>query len=178
MTNYAKKHGVIYEHKGAELNVSLSYKQQLRAYSKKQFDPFCRRVRIVFPMPDPRPCPTPPTCTIDSKTLKTIDITFPKESHLPPNYAGGVVHNLITTTGQLSFFRWAITTGIIDYAVENRGDIEADMMESAKTRVKHTRLPSSVVKMRATAKAGSSSTSPPLKKTICKKNVRIIMSFN
>jgi hypothetical protein len=30
------------------LNVYLSYKAQLRAYSKKQFDPFCRRNRIDF----------------------------------------------------------------------------------------------------------------------------------
>ena len=30
------------------LNVYISYKSQLRAYSKKQFDPFCRRNRIDF----------------------------------------------------------------------------------------------------------------------------------
>ena len=28
--------------------VYLNYKSQLKAYSKKQFDPFCRRERIVF----------------------------------------------------------------------------------------------------------------------------------
>jgi hypothetical protein len=31
-----------------QINVFLSYKEQLRAYSKKQFDPFCRRNRIEF----------------------------------------------------------------------------------------------------------------------------------
>ena len=31
-----------------QINVFLSYKEQLRAYSKKQFDPFCRRNRIDF----------------------------------------------------------------------------------------------------------------------------------
>lgn len=31
-----------------QLNVFLSYKSQLRAYSKRQFDPFCRRNRINF----------------------------------------------------------------------------------------------------------------------------------
>ena len=30
------------------INVYLNYKSQLRAYSKKQFDPFCRRNRINF----------------------------------------------------------------------------------------------------------------------------------
>ena len=31
-----------------QINIFLSYKSQLRAYSKKQFDPFCRRNRIDF----------------------------------------------------------------------------------------------------------------------------------
>ena len=31
-----------------QINVFLSYKSQLRAYSKRQFDPFCRRNRIHF----------------------------------------------------------------------------------------------------------------------------------
>ena len=31
-----------------QINVFLSYKSQLRAYSKRQFDPFCRRNRINF----------------------------------------------------------------------------------------------------------------------------------
>ena len=31
-----------------QFNVFLSYRSQLRAYSKKQFDPFCRRNRIDF----------------------------------------------------------------------------------------------------------------------------------
>ena len=30
------------------INIYLNYKSQLRAYSKKQFDPFCRRNRINF----------------------------------------------------------------------------------------------------------------------------------
>ena len=30
------------------LIVYLNYKSQLKAYSKKQFDPFCRRERILF----------------------------------------------------------------------------------------------------------------------------------
>ena len=31
-----------------QFNVFLSYRSQLNAYSKKQFDPFCRRNRIDF----------------------------------------------------------------------------------------------------------------------------------
>ena len=64
ITNYSKKHNIcylLYEtsankysfskknnkfHMG--LNVYHSYKSQLKSYSKKKFDPFCRRERIRF----------------------------------------------------------------------------------------------------------------------------------
>jgi len=63
ITNYSKKHNIyynIYKDKqdhltlqenndfSANINVFQSYKSQLRAYSKKRFDPFCRRNRIHF----------------------------------------------------------------------------------------------------------------------------------
>ena len=64
ITNYSKKNNVYYniykdkdntlsfEEKDNKLllnlNVFQSYKSQLRAYSKKKFDPFCRRQRIEF----------------------------------------------------------------------------------------------------------------------------------
>jgi len=62
-TNYSKKYNVIYiiyrddEGKNtleeatevySQFNVYNSYKSQLKAYSKKQFDPFCRRERLEF----------------------------------------------------------------------------------------------------------------------------------
>ena len=68
ITNYSKKHNIyynIYEDNNGELtydkennkfiktvNVFQSYKSQLKAYSKKKFDPFCRRKRILFPLKD------------------------------------------------------------------------------------------------------------------------------
>ena len=66
VTNYSKKHGIyyiIYEcndgnktfNEGNEdikstkqFNTYHSYKAQLKSYSKKRFDPFCRRDRINF----------------------------------------------------------------------------------------------------------------------------------
>jgi len=64
ITNYAKKNNIIYLIREDEdgirnidsdegkiikqFNVYNSYKSQLKAYSKKQFDPFCRRERINF----------------------------------------------------------------------------------------------------------------------------------
>lgn len=48
VTNYAKKHHVSYMLGGQEFVVYLHYKSQLKAFSKKLFDPFCRRERILF----------------------------------------------------------------------------------------------------------------------------------
>jgi len=62
-TNYSKKYNIIYlvykDDNGnktiqetamivSQFNVYNSYKSQLKAYSKKQFDPFCRRERLDF----------------------------------------------------------------------------------------------------------------------------------
>jgi hypothetical protein len=48
VTNYSKKNNIAYEVKGKQFVVYLSYKNQLKAFSKKQFDPFCRRTRINY----------------------------------------------------------------------------------------------------------------------------------
>lgn len=48
-TNYAKKHNTRVKTKyGTYINVYIEYKNQLKAFSKRQFDPFCRRDRITF----------------------------------------------------------------------------------------------------------------------------------
>lgn len=54
VTNYSREHDIKYltvspddGHKRM-FNVHESYKVQLKAYSKRQFDPFCRRQRILF----------------------------------------------------------------------------------------------------------------------------------
>lgn len=66
ITNYSKKHNIYYlvhetregfptseqnGYKTRNFNVHQSYKSQLKAYSKKRFDPFCRRERIEFQIP-------------------------------------------------------------------------------------------------------------------------------
>ena len=51
VTNFAKKNNTSYvvsERQNKQFIVHLNYKSQLKAYSKKQFDPFCRRNRIEF----------------------------------------------------------------------------------------------------------------------------------
>ena len=48
VTNYAKQHNISYVLNNQEFLVYTNYKSQLKAYSKKLFDPFCRRERIMF----------------------------------------------------------------------------------------------------------------------------------
>lgn len=55
VTNYAKKHNIGYVLDGQEFLVYMNYKSQLKAYSKKLFDPFCRRERIMFQVPGEEP---------------------------------------------------------------------------------------------------------------------------
>lgn len=52
VTNYAKTHSTSYVLQGQEFLVYRDYKSQLKAYSKKLFDPFCRRERIYFQLPN------------------------------------------------------------------------------------------------------------------------------
>ena len=48
VTNYSKKYDTIYYIGDKQFNVFHSYKSQLKSYSKKYFDPFCRRNRIDY----------------------------------------------------------------------------------------------------------------------------------
>jgi len=104
VTNYSKKNNtsfMIYEKDSKKMldlnnsnpnskkfNTYYSYKSQLKSYSKKRFDPFCRRDRIEF--------------MIDNEKI-------------------------ISTLGQLNFFKWAINNSIIDYIEINYKEIENDM---------------------------------------------------
>lgn len=51
VTNYAKKNNIVYgicvKDRDVTFNMFLEYKSQLKAYSKRFFDPFCRRGRVV-----------------------------------------------------------------------------------------------------------------------------------
>jgi hypothetical protein len=51
VTNYCRKHFIGYPLNGQEFLVYISYKSQLKAYSKQYFDPNCRRERIMFQIP-------------------------------------------------------------------------------------------------------------------------------
>lgn len=51
VTKYSRKSFVRYPLNGQDFLVYLSYKGQLKAYSKQYFDPNCRRERIMFKIP-------------------------------------------------------------------------------------------------------------------------------
>jgi hypothetical protein len=55
VTKYSRKCFIRYPLHGQEFLVYLSYKGQLKAYSKQYFDPNCRRERIMFKIPDYEP---------------------------------------------------------------------------------------------------------------------------
>ena len=101
VTNYSKKNKITFMinnnfYKNKLFTVHDEYKQQLKGYSKKQFDPFCRRNRIKF---------------------------YYNEN----NY-------ILTTVGQLNFFRWANENNIIEYIKNNLKEIETDMNDSYRNQ--------------------------------------------
>jgi len=108
VTNYSKKYNIVYTlnkgNKKCNFNIYLDYKNQLKAYSKKLFDPFCRRERILL-----------------NTTTLNWEITDKKK-------CGN--NEMITTVGQLNFFKWFIENNIINYAIENIRDIDNDMINT------------------------------------------------
>lgn len=52
VTNYTKKHRIRIKHNSDLINVHENYKLQLRSYSKKQFDPFCRKSKKMIEFGD------------------------------------------------------------------------------------------------------------------------------
>ena len=97
VTKYAKLNKIAYKLKENNIentfNVYLSYKQQLKAYQKKHFDPFSRGDRIPYFMND--------SC-------------------------------IITTIGQLNFFKWFISKKVYEYVLANYNAIENDMNKKNK----------------------------------------------
>tara|TARA_B110000977_G_scaffold54679_1_gene74618 strand:+ start:14717 stop:15274 length:558 start_codon:yes stop_codon:yes gene_type:complete len=118
VTNYAKKYNIIYplqsNNETVYFNIYIDYKNQLKAYSKKFFDPFCRQKRLV----------------IDPHTFKWR--TYISEEDLTKK-------DIVTTVGQLNFFRWFIENKVIDYALYNVELIDADMMTTINSKKKGKR---------------------------------------
>ena len=141
ITNYAKKYNTRIisfneNKKQHQFIVYINYKSQLKAYTKKQFDPFCRRERIRF---------------FYNKQHENNESDF-----------------IITTVGQLNFFRWAIEHNIIEYITNNLKDIEIDMntcVKKIKNNQKNKRKKRQELSISAT-------------KSINKHNIEIVVNFD
>ena len=111
VTNYAKKNNIVYKiytsSGETNFNIYLDYKNQLKAYSKKYFDPFCRRERIVI------------NTTNLSWTIYDENNKLQRENT-----------ELITTVGQLNFFKWFIENKVLNFAIENIKLIDKDMIDT------------------------------------------------
>lgn len=123
VTNYSKKHNICYPlsinnnkdtymPSNKNFNLWMDYKNQLKAFSKRTFDPFCRRERIVL-------------------KLDTLDVIFGDYE----KYTNDEKY-MVTTVGQLNFFRWAILNKVLDYAYKNKHHIDIDMLEASDKRNK------------------------------------------
>ena len=124
VTNYSKKFNVF-----IDKSVYLDYKRQLKGFSKKQFDPFCRRQRIFIQFNTP--------LTTKTESIKFEIIRVPKhEKDLWKKKKNG----LLTTVGQLNFFRWCIKEKIINYVFEKLDKIELDMLEHINKKKKKNPL--------------------------------------
>jgi hypothetical protein len=108
VTNYSKKYNIYYLLNNINYYPFKGYKSQLKAYSKKYCDPFCRRERVLF----------------DFKSIEIKEYNSIFDENV----------NIITTIGQLNFFKFAITYNIINYVSENISDIETDMNNTLKDR--------------------------------------------
>tara|TARA_Y100001938_G_C8031404_1_gene400853 strand:- start:697 stop:1254 length:558 start_codon:yes stop_codon:yes gene_type:complete len=119
VTNYAKKYNIIYplyrENEVIYFNIYLDYKNQLKAYSKKFFDPFCRQKRIL----------------INCNSLKWKELT--DNEIITDEY-------IISTVGQLNFFRWFIENKILEYATSNIRLIDSDMNNTMGSKKKGKRV--------------------------------------
>lgn len=141
VTNYAKKNNTCLNIVGEmdmintrQFVVYINYKSQLKSYTKKQFDPFCRRERIRFFYDDNK--------------------------------------FIITTVGQLNFFRWAIKNNIINYIGDNIDTIEKDMNDNIKKIKKPITLSEEQQSRKKRQELSISAT-----KSINKHNINITVSF-
>ena len=175
VTNYSKKYNVSYiidkdtkklildanKYDPAcceEFVVYLNYKLQLKAYSKGQFDPFCRRSRLDFHYEKDEIIKY-----INKNNLSIPDILEYLEENDGDYFT--------TTSGQLNFFRWIIKNNIIEYITKNITEIEHDMNTCYKKHYTKSKKNKTVRKKRHELSVSAS-------KSLSKSNVKVILTFN
>jgi len=107
VTNYSKKYNIVINNNNNVDFLYLAYKNHLKSFSKRFFDAFARIQRIFY--------------SFDNKVHK---ITFDEIDDYIKREDG-----VITTVAQLNAFRFFITCGVINYAIEHLENIERDMVK-------------------------------------------------
>jgi hypothetical protein len=153
VTKYSKNNKTNYKIKENEIeqtfNIHTSYKQQLKAFQKKHFDPFSRGDRVPYFMDE--------SC-------------------------------VITTIGQLNFFRWFISKKVYDFVSTHQDEIENDMNRKNKIDKKKIKKETKVKKQKYSVQScgpvtntntySYKSYSPPVLAMAESKTDKIIVSFS
>jgi len=129
-TNYSKQNKVHIDKTGTD--IYTAYKQNLKGYKKEYFDPFCRRKRIAL-----RGKNFNISELNNVKKYKKLLFTFTElksENELSKKNNDNA-DIIITTIGQLNFFKWCIQSDIIPYILKHSKKIE-QLMSSKKPKPK------------------------------------------
>lgn len=110
------------------VDIHEKYKQKLKSHTKKFFDPFCRRQRIIISGVD-----------IDIQNDEEIQEVRNKKECVKLEYKfikydkkihkKKIQNGIVTTIGQLNFFKWCIEYNILEYIVQHHQEIEEYMTE-------------------------------------------------
>ena len=123
VTNYTQRKRVFLDNplkEGEKLDVFASYKDALRCFHKNLFDPF-RRSTTQTKMHPPY-TPIKESTKRENGKSDFIKSLFGKKDGKVPSLR------------QLIFFRWAISTGVLDYVIKNYKAIEEDMVQFKHAR--------------------------------------------
>ena len=151
VTKYSKNNKICYKmidnntenlskNKSEQLfNVYSSYKQQLKAYQKKHFDPFSRGCRIPYFIND--------TC-------------------------------IITTIGQLNFFKWFISKNLFEYIINNQNIIENEMNHKNRIDKNIHKIKKNIHKIKKNKISLYNKNIPYICDNNCTNNRNVVVYFN
>ncbi len=125
-TNYSKFNRVYIN----RTDIHSDYKDQLKGYKKAYFDPFCRRQRIFL-------------------MCRNGNIRTPLKGNLSLHYKKidnhedylGKEEGIVTTVGQLNFFKWCMEKNIISYIIAHIANIENSMLEVTSQKKSELKKP-------------------------------------
>ncbi|CAK0773750.1 conserved hypothetical protein [Gammaproteobacteria bacterium] len=141
VSNYSKKYNIVYKIGNKDFNVYLSYKDQLKSYKKKQFDPFKRYDKFNFNIHDA---------------------------------------TIVTTIGQLNFFKWAISNNILDYVSKYLDKIKEDMNINIRHQIVNVPQPKlkQVENTKVAPRKKRQSLSACATRTTVKRYTKVVITFD